>query len=221
MLAGWRGRPGRSGIRLDRTEYAGRLCLAILIPEPLDGIEQAMTRRYLADMGAQYTNTEPLDAAVPVARRERGGFLSRIRNLFTRPVREVTREVRERVRPQPPPRQPRQPVGEREWFTAGAPQYDPRRNTWEGISPADWRTMQRLMDRQIREGANYNDALTTRTWGTEDERRGLKPRDRERLYIDAYPPSQRYGYIIDILEGGLLTPQDMLRHLKDSERLLV
>jgi hypothetical protein len=62
-LAGWCGRPGRSGIQLDRTEYAGRLCLAILIPEPLDGVELLMTRRYLADMGATFSNTEPEHAA--------------------------------------------------------------------------------------------------------------------------------------------------------------
>jgi hypothetical protein len=153
-----------------------------------------------------------------MARRERGRFLGRIHNLFTRPVREATRKVRERARPEPP-RPSRPPVGEREFFPEDAPQYDSRRNTWEGISAADWRAMQRYMDKQIREGANYNDALTTRTWNTEDERRNLTPRDRQRLYIDAYPPDQRYGYIIDVLEGGLVSPEDMLAMLEESDRL--
>jgi hypothetical protein len=63
-LAGWHGRPGRSGVRLARSAADdGRVYLAILIPEPLDGVELLMTRRYLADMGAQFTNAEPEHAA--------------------------------------------------------------------------------------------------------------------------------------------------------------
>jgi hypothetical protein len=62
-LAGWHGRSGRSGIRLARAYADGRPYLAILIPESLDGVELLMTRRYLADMGAQFSNTEPEHAA--------------------------------------------------------------------------------------------------------------------------------------------------------------
>ena len=61
MLAGWSGRPGRSGIRITRTP--DERYFVILIPEPLDGIELAMTRGFLADMGATFTNTEPEHAA--------------------------------------------------------------------------------------------------------------------------------------------------------------
>lgn len=62
-LAGWRGRPGRSGVRPARAMVDGRPYLAVLIPEPLDGVELLMTRRYLADMGATFINTEPENAA--------------------------------------------------------------------------------------------------------------------------------------------------------------
>ena len=63
-LAGWHGLSGPSGIQLHRTTPGdGRLYLAILIPEPLDGIELAMVRRFTHDMGANYRNTEPENAA--------------------------------------------------------------------------------------------------------------------------------------------------------------
>lgn len=161
-------------------------------------------------------------------------FVRGIRNLFSGRIVGAAREFtgladreRERERERPSPRVSERPsqrgpataIGESEFFPAGAPQYDAGTNTWAGIDKTQWRQMQRLMDRQIREGANYNETLTTRTWATEDERRALKPRDRQRLYIDAYLPSQRYGYIIDVLEGGLITPEDMLRLLEESDRI--
>lgn len=63
-LAGWHGWSGRSGIHLVRaTSGNGRPYLAILIPEPLDGVELAMVRRFTHDMGAQFINSEPKNAA--------------------------------------------------------------------------------------------------------------------------------------------------------------
>src|SRR5258708_29383418 len=133
------------------------------------------------------------------------------------PFRRIARAVENLFRREPTPTEPpKQPPPGPDYFPPGAPRYDASTNTWTGISKADWRAMQRLMDEQIRSGANYNETLTKHTWASEDERRELKPRDRQRLYIDAYPPAQRYGYIIDVLEGRLVTPEDMLAHLKES-----